>query len=448
MKRNHLFIKFANLLKPSNRAESGSAIIFSILLSIIVLSVVSVIIALSLTSVKKTSSSNAYTYFGNAAVAAVNNAVFTANSVNGLAKLNAATSPSTAVKGVYNVNYTDQQLAWEWYATKTSSIPNAEYTITATGYRVDASDEESRTVVSKIRSVRVSSGSYVSATDNIKYEIDPSNLAQWGFYGIDSVQLKNGAVVNSYANSSVVPNTSSVTNKDGAVASNGVVTLGGTATVVSRINSLNYNTNTPVRCSGTNCDITPQKKLDYLPSLDSTTQRALSNCPKTASEYPSFVSSTSGTTLNAGCYNNITIDANTTTASTATSGSPAVIYFKGSLTVKSGKTFNATKVPLTARFFSDTGTSVSLEQGTASTPTRFSGLVTGAQLACTDNGAGATTASTQSNAKLFIYGGLACKTIILSGGTIAWWDELMKDVSPSSAPSKIWSIDTFEDKLS
>lgn len=467
MNKKHHFLNFANFLSPANRAkivreERGSALIVSMLLTIIVLAAVTAIIMLTLTSVKKAVFASEYLYYGNAATSAVNNALVTANSSGGLAKLDAARSYATGVKGKYmdsssssatTQGYSDQPVNWIWYAKKTGNVDTQEYTIYATGYRESPTDTTARGLIAVIRSIKVASGTYASGTNMIDYTVDPYNITQWGMYGRDSVTLRSGAVVNSY-DSEVELDPDYYTHQ-GTIASNGPITLGDPVPV-DRINELSITDTTPTRCVGSICDYTDKRQLDYTTSFNSVNSKMVAaKCNGAASSYTSFTSSTSGTVIPANtCFNNITINRNTTVASSATIAAPANIYFKGTLTITAGVSFNSKKSPQIARFFTDTGTSFTMMPGTVSAPTQFYGTVAGANLACNDNNQPASSSIFQRTG--YIYGGLACKTLSYGGGSQLWFDEVLKDSAKdptksaldgtfTPATTEIWDLERIED---
>jgi hypothetical protein len=434
------------------KEESGSALIFAIVLTIVTMSIVSLVVAIAVTSLTKTADITKLTYFEMGAQSAISNAMTTVNSPNGTAFLRNHIGVSKSITGTVPAAYSDQGIKWRWYAERinNSSATNSFY-IYATGYRTSPTEGLARTFRVTIDSLADTEADYVGGS--IRYSPGINAVSQWGIMGISQATLNNGVKVRSYVSDDTLTpetDTGKVTNQ-AYVASNGNITMGGSSVLVTGLNVLAYKETNPTRCVGntTVCNATAKNNIPYTMSGEKVRAAVGDKCPAAADSYPTWVASENSGTLGLGstngCYNSMIFDINTKIATTYTDSNPLNIYVKGNITVNSGVVVNTGTNPLALRLFSQGGFSAQFNQGTATDPTKFYGILTSNSLVCTDN----TTSSTGSASNLlYIYGGIVCDKINFGYGTNLYWDELSGNYIYSGEVSRIWFITNTQEVYS
>jgi hypothetical protein len=428
--------KMRSLKKNS---ESGSAMIFAIVLTIVTMSIVSLVVAVAMTSLQKTADVTRLTYYEMGAQSAMANALSVANSPNGTALLAAAT-PSNPVTGKLSAAYSDQGIKWSWSATRVNA---AKYYINAIGYRESSDEKLARTLRVTITPLTNVTGAYSTGTGKISYTARGDSTSQWGVMGSSSVTLNDGVKFKSYLSSNTL--NPSVSTNQSKVASNGNISLGGTSLEVDSLNILNYSSGSSARCTTTaaKCAATTQVNTTYGTTLTDIGKKVRAECPAVAQTYPVWIASENSGVIAPGCYNTVVFDVDTKVNAFYTDTNPAKIYVKGNVIVGSGVNVNTGKDPLAFRLYSEGGSSVTLNQGTATNPTRFYGVVFTSTAKCTD----ATTSSnplTNTNL-LYIYGNLVCDDVNLGAGTNVWWDELAGEITEDGYVTRIWFATSVEE---
>ena len=448
--------RLISVLKNPQKArdnESGSALIFAIILTIVTMSIVSMVVALGLTNIQKTMAVTSLTYFEMSAQSAISNALTVANSANGTQLLrqrqggavDSNGNVTNQVTGVLPAAYSDQGLKWRWYSKRIpGSSATSKYYIFATGYRATPNDAQARTLRVTISSIANAKGFYSTGTKNITYTPGIDAIAQWGIMGTTGVVLNNGAKVYSYVSDRTLNPTSSTL--QGSIASNGNISLGGTAVSVDILNILSYNAANPTRCVGNAeaCADTQQNKHTYGTTAEEVTKKVKAQCPNPAYTYPVFRSSARGFVLTPGCYNTLVFDGNTTISGAYNENNPANVYVKGNIEISSGVDINNGRDPLGLRIFSEGGTKATFAQGsTAANPTKFYGVMISSTLVCTDGTNSASSASTSN--LLYFYGGLVCDKLNFGPGTNLWWDELSGELTQNNNVNRIWYTEVVEE---
>lgn len=416
--------------------ESGSALIFAIVLTIVVTSIIALVVSVALNGIQKTSDVSKISYYEAAAQTAISDAILVANSTNGTQRLRETLGETNSVTGVMNSAYSDQGLKWSWYTERISGASaTSKYYVYATGYRVSPDEPLARTLRVTISSIANAKGVYDAGLNTIVYKPSPDAISQWGVMGSSKATMNDGALIKSYISDNGFTPTAST--NQGSVASNGNIALNGTAVSVNMLNVLNYNTGTPNRCVGnaTECAATPQNKITYQTDLTEVTKMVKAKCPNNAITYPVWKASTSGGVLNPGCYNVVVFDTDTSISSFYNETNPALVYVKGDVYVNAGVEVNLGRNPLALRIFSEGGSDATFKQGTITNPTKIYGVIISSTLACTD---GTTTASPAASNLLVFYGGLVCDDVNLGNGTTFWWDELSGELTQNGNVNRMW----------
>lgn len=437
--------------------ESGSAIIFALVLMIVTFGLVNVVTAFGLNNLNKALFVQSYTNNGLAAETAINNALLVANSPNSVSVLNAAraTSPTApnAIKGTISATNTEGigALKWSWYTERVPGAnPLKEYYVHAYGYIDTPNDPYARHFRIKMKSMANVTAIYDTGLNQITYKPQTNAVSQWGIMGSSSVALYNGVNIDSYISDEVTNPTSNSTER-AEIASNGNFAIKGT-NAVNILNMLNYSETTANnRCNISlypACTSYNPNPISYRTDLTAIDETVRAQCP--AQTYPVWRASENGGILRPNpatpgkyCYNSLIFDQNTTLETSVTTTNPAKVYIKGDITVLPNIQVNMNKSPLTLRIYSEGGKLADFRQGNVTVPTRISAYIAGSVLKCTDN---TLLSSIPQGMKLYIYGSLACDVISMGGGTQIWWDELSVDLAGTGADvRRLWSADSYEE---
>lgn len=458
-----MFNKINEKLKAyqTRREESGSAIIFALILLIVTFSLVSTVTAFGLVNLQKALFVQAYTNNGLAAETAVSNALLVANSPEGTALLKSLSkvdgpTANNVIKGTVPEEYSSGNggQKWVWYTERvnTSSAVD-QYYIHAWGFQNTPTDPYARHLRVRVESVANMTASYTAATNQITYYPAADAVSQWGILGSSSFHANPGANLQSYVSDKTTDpdGASSGINKgQGKIASNGVIFMGSSdffganSRTDGRINLLNFSASDTVlsRCTG-DCSESAYtiNKPTYRTDLTSIATAVEKACP--LQTYAVWKASEQGGVLDAGCYNSLIFDADTVVPTSATEDSPAMVYIKGDVKVSAGVKVNYKKSPLALRIYSQGGSLAEFTQGTVSNPTRVSAYLAGSVLKCTD--------LTDSNSvpqgmTLYFYGSMACDSVNVGGGTQIWWDELSADLAgDTSNVRRLWYTTSYEE---
>jgi hypothetical protein len=333
--------------------ESGSAIIFALILLIVTFSLVSTVTAFGLANLQKTLFVQSYTNNGLAAETAISDALMVANSQGGTKLLNdlQADGPtsSNVVKGEVSSAYSSGNggQKWVWYTERVSEgSAVAEYYIHAWGFQQKSSDPYSRHFRVKVSSYANMKAAKKADSTQITYYPAPDAVSQWGLLGSSAFTVNPGANLKSYISDK--DSNATKDTRQGQIASNGIVNMSsdpnnakfffGDANAGNssrRINLLNWSaadelnplTNRCAGCSNAEkqyYDIVTKNYRTDLTTIATTVQNA---CP--LQTYPVWKSSENNGVLQGGCYNSLIFDQDTATPTSATDVSPAVAYIKG-----------------------------------------------------------------------------------------------------------------------
>lgn len=462
--------------------ENGSSLLSVILLMIILTGIVASMTMLAMAATTKSAATRNFTYYSIAADAAINRALFIANS--------AATPAIDDVS--YSCNTPDNKRS-DWFtdATRktvkpaniqlstlrslsdaeaegtmryawctrpvTSATTGLSFDVYAWGFRDGFEDPRVRNLRVRMESVPVRSTTPNNAGDGLMYQPTAEGVFAWGVLGTSALNLKGNAAVRSYNSAQTfLPTTDT---GEGAIATNFDLNYT-TDSIFGRLGMLNVTDNsdshTRNRCFGDRCAAPYLKEYAYGIDLSNLDQDIALKCPPSGGPYPNWVASANGGVYNPskpaaspnyfGCYNDMIFDVNTKLGSPFFTGLPAYAYLTGNVIVNPGiqvNTGGANGGPVSLRIYSSGG-QATFQQSTTATPTRFAGLVAGNQLTCSD---GIESANVVPQKSLILYGGYACAVTTLGGGTEVWWDKQTTQILNNNAAGgkRLWNITQYDE---
>lgn len=435
-------------MRAVRRNEEGAAMITALLFVIVMLFLLASISVTAISGLDKAKSAQASTNMTSVVDTAINNAIATANypaqgkdisnyqgienAVYGVADFSSDSSANTSYK-------------WLWYVEGVSdAVIGESYDIVATAYSNDYTDADAKTVRVRLQALPVDRAQYLS-TGVISYSPIAMGAFAYGFMGLNGFTMNDGSSVKSYNSALNLNPVDANDTRIGTISSNKLVAVNTTATdSVSRIVLLSGSSSPiPVdRCTTTaNCS-GKLESFAYAISVDSISNMVIKKCPLGANQYPDWKASLNGGVFNpdtqGNCFNNVIFDTNTEVSGGYSSGKAAEMYIAGNLTVNAGVEVNENDLrggPLALRIYSAAGTQAKFNSGTATDPTKFSGMVAGQNYACTDSNA-----LPADNKVLVLRGSLACDTITLGAGTQAWWDQQTVQVLGAGSDRNIQTV--------
>lgn len=425
--------------------EEGSALIFSLIITIISLSVVALVVAFAVTNLQKTVFVQKYLNNTAAAETALSHALAAANSPEGDTILfNAiADNPDAenTVKGTISEAYSSTKNApqkWLWYTERVSATT---YNIIAVGYVDTPTEQHSKHIKATFTSVLDMAGTYDINTDSIIYSPQGQAVTQWGMFGSTNVELSGNIKIQSFNSDFTLTPTSST--GSGTVASNGNIKINdGTNITIDSIIMLNYDSLNPDRCETfQECENITQQQISFQTNLNAINTAVDNMCP--LETYPTWVASNNNGMLEPGCYDSLLFDADTNISTLYTSLNPAKIFVKNNIIINGAVKVNFNNTPSALQIFSKGDTAVFNQTSITVMPTVFTGIIAGANLNCTDT---INSNFVEPSPLLEIYGALACDTLTFGAGTELWWDEMSLNISSDTGTvRKLWYITSFEE---
>ena len=424
------------IARPVIDHDDCGSMLLALFATIILTSLVSVVLMATISQQAKTRKATDFTFAGQAADAAANDALMMANT-NGTSHTPAnvdyypdASHPRVGVTG---------EFMWSWYSTQGTDA-NPTWEITAIGCRMGTTatclaGTTSRTVHVTLTAAVVK---YNPARNpEVAYILDPDRGFGRALFADQDLVLQGTTVVSSYSSA---PGTKP---GFGQVGTNGLAGFDSGVLVDGIYMSNTQNNPSADRCTGQPCAPDLRKVHDIAARLDISNTKFITedaipdnptSCPLPLAAW--VASKASSNRLNAGnqCYSSMTFDTNT-----SVSGS-AVVYVTGPITVAPGVTVNregmsATPVTSTLKIFS-TGTVVSLSGGTAGTPTEVAWNLWAPTARCATNAAlGYVTA----------YGSMVCQRIFTQGHFFAKWDYALATTPADLAGSMVWQTTGYKE---
>lgn len=444
-----------NHMRAVRRNEEGAAMITALLFVIVMLFLLASISVTAISGLDKAKNAQTATNLTSVVDTAINNAVATANYPEQGKDISNFEGTANAVYGVADFstdNSSSTTYKWMWYVEGVAdAVIGESYDIVATAYLNDYTDVDAKTVRVRLQALPVDKAQYLS-TGVISYSPIAMGSFAYGFMGLNGITMNEGSSVKSY-NSAL--NLNPVDANDthiGTISSNKLVAVNTTNTnSVSRIVLLSGSSSPiPVdRCTTTaNCS-GKLESFAYAISVDSISAMVIKKCPLGANQYPDWKASLNGGVFNpdvqGNCFNNVIFDTNTEVSGGYSSGNAAEMYIAGNLTVNAGVEVNESDLrggPLALRIYSAAGNAAKFNSGTATDPTKFSGMVSGQNYACTDSNA-----LPADNKVLILRGSLACDTVTFGAGTQAWWDQQTVQVLGAGKDRNIqtvWTPTTYD----
>lgn len=307
--------------------DDGSLLLAFVVI-IMVTSLLFVVTGSVITGLVQARNMTAFAAAGQAADAAANNALVTANMQN---VLPTSAHPRTGTLVSTGASYS-------WYATAVPGGPVGRvYTVHITA----RSGHTVRTFNDQLTGIASTAGN--ASNGAVSYIPTPGT----GF--VDAVFADTGAMFGSGVQVTSYDSTTGATNTGhGTVATNGYLTLHGTAHA-DRLTLYDYQAAPyPDRCTGAGCGGIPT--TDMPPALDVSSQQAnqfiaaaLTRCAQAGNPPRAWIASQHGGVLTAtgpggACYASLDFNENTTV--TATPGNPVILYVAGNITVSPGVTVN------------------------------------------------------------------------------------------------------------
>ena len=424
----------------------------------ILTSLVSVVLMASISQQAKTRKATDFTFAGQAADTAVNDALMLANlngtfgTVDAVDYYNGTTLPRTR-KGV------SEDFMWSWYSTQ-SAAATSTWEITATGCRNAGTATSPVCTASKTRKIKaILSGAVVQSADNSSgeagYVLTPKRGFNRALFADQDLIMQGSSTVTAYnsATGAQVPGS-------GHVATNGLADFGGPLVKVDGI----YMLNTQTHSSGDRCNdydatngqckptSTPRLIHDIGPKLK--ISDTLSPTP------PQFITTQVNTCITAGgpltawvaskatpkgklgpgtqCYSSMNFDESTTV--TGAVGNPTVVYVTGPITIGAGFKINMNDLTMPKasqlQIFSS-GPVVSLGGGALETSrTEVAWALWAPYALC---------APSKSTGFVTVYGAMVCQKIFTQGAFVARWDEALRELGKDNTEKTVWDISVYED---
>lgn len=442
----------------NSQQESGAAMIAAILVMVILVSTLIFMTAIGLRGLEKGSEVQAAHASLNAADSAIANALVVANSEANRdgSKLDNHVGVSRAVYGTHHANAINPEsgdglYSWRWYTQKRpDQVSGSVYDIYATGFRDSPDEQSARTIRATIERSIIVSMEYED-DGGITVNETVSGSAAAAATGLNSMILEGTATASEYNSGATSFPTGSGLGR-GVVSSNEPVQLNGSGADVL-IRGKKY-TSVEDSCAGTACtheDVTIFQRPNYA-SFAPSQEEGAERCPASASSYPDWIASMQSSTIayspTPKCYNNIVFDRDTRLSGLHSTGSPAVMYAKGNVSVNAGvdvaNQTNRSQGPYALQIIGiSDNKSFTVNRNTAANPTKFTGIFIGNQANCEIGGG----TSGNSNHDTTIYGAVACEETTVRSDTKLWWDNQLSNSTrdETDTTKRVWEIVTSQE---
>jgi len=402
---------------------------------IILTSLVSVLLMVTIGQHAKTRKATDFTFAGQAANAAVNDALFMANNND----VDATLEPDPGEVGTWDFATPREGVTgdfrWSWY-----SYPAAEdmtWVIVATGCRNVATDppcapnssKSSRTMTATLTGIK--GPQVAAATSNHSFGR--------ALFADQDLVLQGSAKVTSYRSVNA-----EVSTGYGQVGTNGLATFDSGVDVDGIFFSNTAAVSSSDRCSGLLCnpgkihDLGTRVEVSDTSFIDA---KIAELCPPdepplawVASEVDPQPAVLTIPTAGYLCYSSMTFDADTTIVGTR--DEPTVVYVSGHVAVGAGVSVgieSATPAASKLQIFSS-GPVVSITPGgSMAESTDVAWALWAPKALCSTNGAGYAT----------VYGSMVCRKIFVQGTFAAKWDESLRTLATEQVGPAIWEISGY-----
>lgn len=440
------------------RDESGAGIIIAVLVMVIMVALLTLMTFTSVRSLEKGASIQNLNASQNAADTAIANMFATVNSAQNTKnkELEKHLGKANARYGTFQANEIDPNIGdgsytWKWWAEKPEGFSSGTtYNITAIGYLNEETEPEARTIRVEISSTTTEGVSY--NTDNtVSYISTLGGSFAFGALGTSRVETGENVVMNTYNSNNLQP-ISTLSDK-GKIATNGSMLLGnGTKGDLVFLGQALENINSTL-CDGSACNNNRAISYEYSTALSYSRMQALEKCPASQSN-PDWIASENNGVISYDstpkCYNNIIFDVDTSLSAVFSTGNPATMYARGNVTIKPGvevaRQNSNVRGPYALQIIGSGATKFNLENGATTNPTKFTGVVVGANMEC-NIGTGSGTVSTATQHGTNLYGSVACHTVKIGKSATLWWDNQLDKVTKEGSrdAKKIWTATNYEE---
>ena len=438
--RTHLTARLGQgSTRPVLKHDDSGSMLLALFAIIIVTSLVSVVLMATISQQAKTRRATDFTFAGQAADTAVNDALLMANT-NVRHDTSAAAdwwrTPRHGVTGDF---------MWSWSATEGDG--NATLEVTAKGCRAvaatgcPASSSQTRTIHATLTAAVVKVNDL--PTGEVAFILDPERSFGRALFADQDLLLQGAVTVGSYGNP---PGTSF-----GDVGTNGLAGFGSgvTAAGIDGIYISNTQTSPKAnRCSHAAipeldvCNPELRKVHDIRPRLDISDTDfidriiASPDCPKPLKDWvASDVDSPRLRAHKTHCYSSMTFDENTSVNASGT----ASVYVDGPITVAPGVEVNnapSSSPDTSALKIYSKGAVVSLNGGSSADPTVVAWALWAPNAACATN---------LPTGVVIAYGSMVCQKISTRGTFSAQWDYRLRSTPSELAGLRVWEITGYRE---
>lgn len=427
------------LTRPVTNHDDSGSMILALFTVMVLTSLVSVVLMVAISQQGKTRKATDFTFAGQAANTAVNDALFMANS-NTLVSGDAEDLDSVEHWGEHQPREgVTGDFMWSWWS-KALNDTTQTWEITATGCRNTGTTPPTCTANSARTVIATLTGEAVNGVAQPGYVLGYSHNFGRALWADEELVLKGTTRVTSY-NRAI----GSLDSGFGQVGTNGLAALD--TSVVAGVDGIFFsNTRTQPsseRCNGGACD--PLKVHDIPARLQTTDPKFTAKIGAVcASATPvawvaSETSPRGSLDVPVGvdvCYSSMTFDVDTTV--NGATGTPAKVYVAGPVTVGANVNVNVSDPTPEARklqIFSS-GTVVTIGPGAQTNQTEVAWALWAPKALCSTNGSGYAT----------VYGSMVCRKISVQGTFNAKWDEDLRTWATDHVDgATVWDISDYRD---
>lgn len=445
--------------KKSHSEETGAGIIIAVLVLVIMVALLTFMSYTSVRSLEKGSSIQNLNASQNAVDTAISNMFATVNSAQNTQNkaLEAHLGKANAQYGTFQANEIDPNIGdgsytWKWWAEKPAGFSSGTtYYITAIGYLNEETEPEARKVKVEISSTTTEGVSY-NADNTVSYISTLGGSFAFGALGTSRVETGKNVKMNTYNSNNMQP----IVGLDvqGKIATNGSMLLGDGTKGDLIFMGHTVDTSNETVCSGLACETNPRTNYEYSTALSYSRMQALAKCPAGDSN-PDWIASQHdgliGYDANPKCYNNIIFDVDTKLSAVFSTGNPATMYARGNVTIKPGvevsRQNSNVRGPYALQIIGSGATKFNIENGAQTNPTKFTGVVVGANMECNIGTGAGTDGATATSYGTMLYGSVACHTVKIGNNATIWWDNQLDKVTKEGSPTakKVWSAVSYEE---
>jgi len=440
--------------------ENGSAMIFAILVLMILLLATVIVSTYATTAAVTARELTSRDALRNAANAAIENAMLTANNNSNAAALEAHRGVGNSVTGTYTSDSSNQgtDLKWTWYTERVVlSGQRVGYYVYATGYNDKQGGKNAGVRFrAQFDPISVTGGKWNPANPNgedgrpktdkgsVSYNISSESPYQLGLTGLSSLSIEGNAKI--YSSDSFYGNQPSGTSSNKTTAA-----TNGTMNITAPTSGLQQKSFTaPVAgeepCTSAGCATSGTTYRNYDINMDDVAtvvnggklSGGTTVAGKCANVKPIWKASENAGIMNIAndsCVQQIIFDVNTNIPATYSINSPLKLYTTTGVTVYKGVKVNTTNSPASLRIYSATG-GVNVGDSTntyLNGPTYLGAYIATAQGRC----------QVYSGATYF--GALACANTNIYSGSIFYQDLASFSVNTNVSQRNVWSQGYLEE---